>query len=104
MSEKVALFITFWAAPGKIDMLLAELEAVLAVANEEPGTLVYSLHRVRGEREGASVYEVYADAAAQAQHGASAAVQKLKARLPELLASPPDRLELSPLGRAKGLT
>ncbi len=103
MTEMVGLYITFWAAPGKIDALVAALQAMMLVVAEEEGTLSYGLHRVSGDLEGVSVYEIYRDAAAQRAHGLSTAIENLKSRLPELLGAPPMRHDLVPLPGAKGL-
>jgi quinol monooxygenase YgiN len=103
MAEPVGLYITFWAAPGKIDALVEALEPVLAEAAREPGTLAYGFHRVSGTLEGVSVYEIYADAEAQALHGRSDAIEALKAKLPDLLGAPPERHALTPIASTKGL-
>ena len=103
MTNVTGLYITFWAAPGKIDELIVELEAMVSVTADEQGTLAYGLHRVSGEFEGVSVYEIYCDAAAQRDHGASSAIDQLRTRLPELLAAPPERYALQPIPGAKGL-
>ncbi len=102
MANEVGLYITFWAAPGKIDALVDALRPMLAVAAEEKGTLVYQMHRVSGALEGVSVYEIYRDQAAQQQHGESTAVELLKSKLAGLLGAPPERFDLVPLVGGKG--
>lgn len=104
MTAGAGLFIVFWAAPGKADELLNALRAMLPVVRDEPGTLAYDLHRIVGDREGVAVYELYADAEAQRAHGESTAIEALKARLPGLLAAPPERYDLLPVGGAEGLS
>lgn len=103
MTDKVGLYITFWAAPGKIDALVAALQPLLREVTTEPGTLAYGCHRVSGELEGVSVYEIYADADAQALHGRSDRIEALKTQLPGLLGAAPERHALTPLPGAKGL-
>lgn len=103
MTEKLGIFITFWAQPGKIDALVDALQAMAPVAAEEPGTLAYGFHRVSGELEGVCAYEVYADAAAQQAHIDSPAVATLKAALPDLLGAAPERYDFKPLPGGKGL-
>ncbi len=103
MTDKVGIYITFWAAPGKIDALVAALGEMKATAAEEAGTLVYAFHRVSGTLEGVSAYEIYADAAAQAIHLESPAVARLMGALPDLLGAPPERHDFTPLPGAKGL-
>jgi quinol monooxygenase YgiN len=103
MSEKVGLYITFWAAPGKAAALLAEVQSMLEVVRGENGTLAYGFHTVSGEREGVSVYEIYASAEAQRIHGQSAAIDALRPRLAALLAGPPERHQIVPVPGSKGL-
>ena len=103
MADKVGLYITFWATPGKIDALVEALQPMLATAAAEAGTLAYGMHRVSGALEGVSVYEIYADAKAQEEHGGSANIEAFKAKLPSLLGAPPERFALAPIGGAKGL-
>ena len=103
MTDKIGLYITFWAAPGKIDALVEALQPMLAEVAGETGTLAYGLHRVSGDLEGVSVYEIYADAEAQALHGRSERIEALKSKLPGLLGAAPERYALTPIGGAKGL-
>ena len=103
MFERKGIYITFWAAPGKIDALVAALEACRPAAAKEPGTLVYAFHRVSGELEGVSAYEIYADAAAQQAHLESPATAALMKKLPDLLGAPPERHDIAPLDGAKGI-
>lgn len=103
MAERVGIYITFWAKPGRIDDLVEAMQALAPIAAEEPGTLVYAFHRVSGALEGVSAYELYADAEAQQAHIASAAVGRFRAVLPDLLGAPPERQNFIPLAGAKGL-
>ena len=104
MTQTVGLFVTFWAAPGRLDDLLDGLRSVAATVDGEEGTFAYAVHRVTGDRDGAAVYEMYRDADAQQRHGRSAAVTRLKERLPELLGAPPELRHLAPLSSANGFT
>ncbi|MEA3001842.1 MAG: hypothetical protein QOH81_630 [Sphingomonadales bacterium] len=103
MSDKVGLFIIFWAAPGKFDALLEEVRTMMKVVEAEQGTLAYGFHKVTAALEGIAVYEIYSDADAQRVHGESDAINALKGRLPSLLGAPPERHQLTPLAGAKGL-
>lgn len=103
MTNQVGLYITFWAAPGRIDALVAALQPMLEEVVGEAGTLAYGMHRVSGELDGVSVYEIYADAEAQAIHGRSDRIEGLKAKLPGLLGAAPERHALTPIAGAKGL-
>lgn len=103
MSGTAGLFITFWAAPGKIDALVDEVKSMLAVVEREGGTLAYGFHRVSGELEGVSVYEVYESEEAQRIHGESPEINALKSRLPQLLGAAPQQYKLTPIPGSKGL-
>jgi quinol monooxygenase YgiN len=59
------------------------------VEREEPGTLLYLLHRGRKDRSTFLFYEKYADAEAFDRHGKSAAIQELFRTLQPLLDGPP---------------
>lgn len=72
----------------------AQLEALFRrhiehVRREEPGTLVYVLHRSRKDPTTFVFYERYEDAAAFDRHGKSAAMQALYRDLTPLLDGPP---------------
>ena len=45
MSEKVGLYITFWAAPGRTDELLKEVRTMLNVVRDEGGDSARSERR-----------------------------------------------------------
>lgn len=100
---KAGLYITFWAAPGKIEELVQAVQSMLPVAEGEAGTLAYGFHRVSAEHEGVSVYEIYEDAAAQRVHGSSPQIEALRPRLASLLAAAPERHVLAPIAGSKGL-
>lgn len=84
-------------------LLLAELNARPAVAEEvagilvklaahaqgEAGTLVYAVHRQQENRNAFLLYELYRDRAACDAHLASAPVQQALQRFDALLAGPP---------------
>lgn len=104
MSDKVGLFVTFWAAPGKFDGLLEKVSTMMDTVMAETGTLVYGFHKVSDERgQGVSVYEVYENVEAQRIHGESAAINILKPQLAELLGRAPERYQLMPIPGSKGL-
>jgi len=104
MSDKVGLFIVFWAAPGKLDALLEAVSTMMAAVRLESGTLAYGFHRVSGERgEGVAVYELYESPEAQRIHGESAAINALRPRLAELIGAAPERYQLGPVSGSKGL-
>jgi len=59
------------------------------VTREEPGTLLYLLHRGRKDRSTFLFYEKYADAEAFDRHGKTSAMQELFRTLQPLLEGPP---------------
>ena len=103
MPEAMGLLAVFKSAPGRLDELIDELEEVADAAKHEPGTLAYGLHTIHGESDRVLVYEIYRDDEARRLHGLSDAVTRLKERLLELLAAPPELRQLGPLAGAKGL-
>ena len=104
VNQQVGLYITFWAAPGKADELLKTVQNIMATAQQEKGTLVYGINTVAGDRPGVSVFEIYANAEAQAEHGRSKAIEALKAALPGLISAPPEARPFTPVPGAKGMT
>jgi quinol monooxygenase YgiN len=59
------------------------------VTREEPGTLLYVLHRGRKQRSTFLFYEKYADAEAFDRHGKTSAIQALFKAIQGLLDGPP---------------
>ena len=59
------------------------------VRRDEPGTLVYLMHRSRKDPTIFAFYERYEDAAAFDRHGKSAAMQSLFRELTPMLDGPP---------------
>jgi quinol monooxygenase YgiN len=59
------------------------------VTRQEPGTLLYLLHRGRQQRSTFLFYEKYADADAFDRHGKTSAIQELFKRIQGMLDGPP---------------
>ena len=59
------------------------------VTREEPGTLLYLLHRGRKQRSTFLFYEKYVDADAFDRHGKTSAIQALFKTLHDILDGPP---------------
>lgn len=59
------------------------------VTREEPGTILYVMHRARKDPTTFLFYEKYVDAAAFDRHGKSSAMQDLFKTLTPLLDGPP---------------
>jgi quinol monooxygenase YgiN len=91
-------FATFYvqlrARPGRGDALLAVLDSLREQTAQEPGALLYAVHRDPVDPDTFSVYERYRDADAGRIHMESAAVLQALAAFGELLDQP---LTIKPL-------
>ena len=67
----VAIVARVTVKEGKADEYVAAFESLLEQAKEEAGTLLYALHRSKGDPHMFWTTEVYADDAAFAAHSAS---------------------------------
>lgn len=68
---------TLKVKPGQEDALIAGVRKMIAhVKEKEPGTVRYLLHRSVPDPTKFLIYEVYADEAAFAMHGASESMQE----------------------------
>lgn len=85
----LAVHARFAARAGHGDDLVTAVEAMLAAAQREEGTLVYALHRDRDDADAVVMYELYADDDALDVHGRSQAAERFGATLTELLAAEP---------------
>ena len=79
MAEAVALFVDIEVGPAQRDafhaLILAHAEATLA---EEPGCLTLNVYVDARDPNRFALYEVYADQAAVAQHGATVRVGRFR--------------------------
>lgn len=87
---RVVIFTRLTARPGKGAELLAALEAFADNSRTEPGTEVFAVHGARDLPDVVVGYEVFRDDDALAAHRASDATTEVTARLPSLLAGPPE--------------
>ena len=69
--SKVSIVARVTVREGLVNEYLAAFEPLLAQAEQEPGTLLYAVHRSRDDPLVFWTTEVYADEAAFAAHGAS---------------------------------
>lgn len=73
--------------------MAAELEHVLAgllnAARDEPGILIYAVHRRQDDAQAFVLYELYRDRAAWETHCATAHLQNALRRFETLLTEPP---------------
>lgn len=98
-----ALVVRFDLTPGReaeFDDLVAE--TVAGIDRGEPGTLMYTTHRVMSEPSARVFYEVYRDRAAFDVHEAAAHTASFLAKREAYLAHPP-RVEFLGDARGKGL-
>lgn len=86
-------------AAAEFDRLTASV--LEGIREREPGTVVYSTHRVQGEELARVFYEIYADEAALQAHEDAAHVRAFHAAKEPLLAGPP-RVEHVVPGPSKG--
>ena len=100
----IALVVRFEIRDEQTAARFDELTAVVvgAIAAEEPGTLVYATHAVRGEPLARFFYEVYADEAAFQAHEHAPHVVDFHARKKPLLTGDP-RVEFVTPGPGTGL-
>jgi (4S)-4-hydroxy-5-phosphonooxypentane-2,3-dione isomerase len=98
---KVALFARLKAKEGKADQLLTALQPLLDQAENEPGTLLYALHRSKDDPDVFWFAEIYADDAAFEAHERSQVMVDAGPALGELIAEF-DRIVGEPVS-AKGL-
>lgn len=89
VAAPVSVFAEVVAQPGKREQVLAAAEIAFASVEEEPGTVLFSIHVSDDEPETVRFFELYEDADAKAAHSASEAVATLIAALGELIAAPP---------------
>jgi len=99
---KVALIAKIPAAPGKRDQLIEALQAGLATAEAEPGTLTYILHEDTKDPEAVWFYELYTDDDALTAHGVSEGMKALGPAIAPFIAGRPELTYLKPIG-GKGL-
>jgi quinol monooxygenase YgiN len=89
------------AAAAAFDALTAE--ALPHIRAEEPGTLMYAVHRVEDEPLSRVFYEVYVDREAHRQHEANAPTARFLAAMKEHLMTQPRAEFLSgPTGKGVG--
>ncbi len=99
---QVSVIAKLIAKEGKRDELVEQLSKLVAAAEEEPGTLVYSVNLSTTEPEVVYFFELYTDQAALDVHGKSDAFKAAGAGMGDLLGGKPE-LYLCELAVAKGL-
>jgi len=99
---QVSVIAKLQAKEGKRDELVEQLGKLVVAAEDEPGTLVYSVNLSNTEPDVVYFFEMYADQDAFAAHGKSDAFKAAGAGLGELLGGRPE-LHICELAVAKGL-
>ena len=100
--SQVAIIAKLASAPGYRDDLIAALQAGLANAEAEPGTIRYILHEDANDFDVVWFYELYADQASLDAHGGSDAFKRLGKSLAPFVGGRPELTFLKPIG-GKGL-
>lgn len=87
---RVVIFTKLTAQPGAREELLEELDHFGATVRAEPGNEAFVVHSARDLPDVVLGYEVFRDETALAEHRASDETAAMTARLPALLAAPPE--------------
>jgi quinol monooxygenase YgiN len=93
---KLALFARLEARPGKENDVVAFLGQGLALANQEPTTLMWFALRLGPRTFG--IFDAFADEAGRQRHLAGPIAQALMSKAPDLFAAPPAIEPLEVLG------
>ena len=96
--SRVAVLAKIAALPGKRDDLIAVMQAGLATAESEPGTLQYVMHEDASDPDVIWFYEVYESQEALAAHGSSEGMKALGKASREFAAGRPELTFLTPVG------
>jgi quinol monooxygenase YgiN len=87
---RVIIFTRLVAREGKLGELRAALGELTVATRAEPGCEAFAVHAARDEPDVLLGYEVFRDEAALADHRATDAVARARARLDGLLVAPPE--------------
>ena len=99
---QVSVIAKLVAKEGKRDELVEQLSKLVAAAQDEPGTLVYSVNLSTTDPAIVYFFELYTDKDALAVHGKSDAFAAAGAGMGDLLGAKPE-LYMCELATAKGL-
>jgi quinol monooxygenase YgiN len=100
--SKVAVLVKLTAKEGQRDELVKALDAALATAAAEEGTIFYILHADSHDPHVLWFYELYRDQDAYTAHGTSDAFRAVGRASAPYAAGRPELVVLEPLG-GKGL-
>lgn len=99
---KITIIATLKAAPGKEDEVADGLVELIGAADEEPGLLIYSVHRDPEDPSTFVFFELYENDEAFAVHGKGDQMRTAMGAMGALLAGRPEVTTLVPHA-AKGL-
>ena len=98
IDDRIAVIAKLTAAPGKRAELVDALQAALATARAEAGTVYYVLHEDAADADGLWMYELYTDQVALDSHMGSDAFKALGPAIGALLGAAPELTLLKPIG------
>ncbi|MET4638401.1 putative quinol monooxygenase [Mycetocola sp. 2940] len=95
MTEPIVVTAIFFPAPGQFDAVHDALQPAIAAVHDEPGCILYAIHRAPDDT--IVMIEKWESADLLDAHGAGEAVAALNASLEGKLARPVDVTRLVPL-------
>lgn len=93
---KLALIAKVTAAAGKRDELVEAFGPLVKAVEDEPGTLLYVMHKDDQDDDVVWFYEVYADKAAMDAHSSSETMKTVGRSLAPLMGGRPELFRLTP--------
>ncbi len=99
---QVAMFITLVAQDGQRDALVVHLQAAARAAEDEPGTVLWTVQVAPTNTQTVYLYEVFADEAARQVHEQAPGYAEGMQQTQALLATPPEVIPILAVG-GKGL-
>jgi (4S)-4-hydroxy-5-phosphonooxypentane-2,3-dione isomerase len=95
--SKVAMIAKLPVQAGKRDEFITAFSSMFPVVADEPGTLAYAIHTDDTDDDLVWIYELYADEAALATHGASEGMKSAIAAFGPLLGGRPELIRITPV-------
>ncbi len=99
---QVSVIAKLTAKQGKRDELVGHLGKLVAVVEEDPGALIYSVHLSRDEPDVVWFFELYTNQAALDAHAGSEALKSAGGGMADLLGGRPELFTCEP-AVSKGL-
>lgn len=92
--EQIIYSIVFHAKPERAEELGSRLNALATAVREQPGYVLFNVHRVDGDPTAWFVYEIWRSSEDFERHRKTPDSSTLNADLSEILTGPPDALSL----------